>query len=271
MSKSNLGRGLSQLMDENELVISADEKVIQINLTDLKTNPDQPRIYYDEKKLHELKESIMEYGLMQPIIVKPVSKGYMIIAGERRFKASLLANKQTIPAVVRDYNAQMAAELALIENIQREDLTSVEEAATFKQLVEDYQYTHAQLAKKIGKSRSYVTNIIGLLHLPVDVIELVLNRKLSMGHARILSKLNDFKKVRGLAEKIVSEHWSVRDLENHLSNRNQTKTSKAATAIKQKLNLKKANIKVQGNKIILGFQSNDALDEFIEDQINAKR
>lgn len=270
MSKTHLGRGLSQLMDENELEISSDEKVIEINLADLNTNPDQPRIYYDEKKLHELKDSIIEYGLMQPIIVKPMTKGYMIIAGERRFKASLLANKKTIPAVVRDYNAQMAAELALIENIQREDLTSVEEAATFKQLTEDYNYTHAQLAKKIGKSRSYVTNIIGLLHLPEDVIEMVLNRKLSMGHARVLSKLNDFKKVRTLAEKITAEHWSVRDLEQHLSNRNQTKTSKAVTAIKHKLNLKKADIKVQGNKIIVGFKSNDALDQFIEDQLNAK-
>lgn len=271
MSKANLGRGLSQLMDENELEISSDEKVISISLADLNPNPDQPRIYYDEKRLHELKDSIIEYGLMQPIIVKPTTKGYMIIAGERRFKASLLANKQTIPAVVRDYNAQMAAELALIENIQREDLTSVEEAATFKQLTEDYHYTHAQLAQKIGKSRSYVTNIIGLLNLPEDVIESVLNRRLSMGHARVLSKLNDFKKVRELSKKIINEHWSVRDLEQHLSNRSKTKTSKAVTAIKQKLNLKKAAIKVQGNKIILGFNSNDDLDQFIEDQINAKR
>lgn len=270
MSKANLGRGLRQLMDENELEISSDEKIIHIPLADLKTNSKQPRIYYDEKKLHELKESIIEYGLMQPIIVKPTSRGYMIIAGERRFKATLLANKETIPAVVRDYNSQMAAELALIENIQREDLTSIEEAATFKQLTDEYQYTHAQLAKKIGKSRSYVTNIIGLLHLPEDVVKLVLNRKLNMGHARILSKLNDFKKIRTLAEKIINEHWSVRDLEHHLSTRNQAKTSQAVNSLKQKLNLNKAEIKVQGNKIILGFQSNEDLDKFIEDQINAK-
>jgi len=270
MSKSNLGRGLAQLMDENALEISSDEKIIQIDLADIKTNPEQPRIYYDEKKLQELKTSILEYGLMQPIIVKPVAKGYMIIAGERRFKASLLANKKTIPAVVRDYNAQMASELALIENIQREDLTSVEEAATYKQLIENFNYTHAQLAKKIGKSRSYVTNIIGLLHLPEDVIELVLGRKLSMGHARVLSKLNDFKKVRSLAEKIINEHWSVRDLEQHLSHRSQSKTSKLVSSLKKRLKISHADVKVQGKKIILGFESDDALDRFIEDQLNAK-
>jgi len=270
MSKSNLGRGLSQLMDENALNISSDEKVIDVALTQIKPNPSQPRLYYDEKALHTLKESIIQYGLMQPIIVKPLREGFMIIAGERRYKASLLANKSTIPAVVRDYNTQMAAELALIENIQREDLTSIEEAATYKQLIENHGYTHAQLAQKIGKSRPYVTNIIGLLNLPDDVTELVLNRKLSMGHARTLSKLNDYKKIRSLAKKILDNGWSVRDLEAHLSVRNQTETTKATTKIKRTLKLKNAEIKVQGKKMIVNFASDEDLNQFIKDQLDEK-
>lgn len=270
MVKSNLGRGINNLLEENELEILPEEKIVDVPLNQISPNPKQPRIYYNDKKLNELKDSINEYGLMQPIILKPTSKGYTIIAGERRFKAIQLAGLTTIPAVIRDYNSRLSSELALIENIQREDLTSIEEAATYKQLIKDFGYTHAELAKKIGKSRSHVTNIIGLLNLPEDVIEQVLARKLSMGHARILSKLSSAKKVQELTHKILEEKMSVRDLERLLEKGNQTKASKITKVFAKKMNIKKAKLKIQGKKIILTFDSKKELDTFIEGQLDEK-
>jgi ParB family chromosome partitioning protein len=269
MKTTNLGRGLSDLIDENEVAISDKEEVLEVDINSIKTNPSQPRKYFDDKSINELKDSIIQYGLMQPIILRPVASGYNIIAGERRYRAAKLASLKTVPAIIRDYNSRLHTELALIENIQREKLSSIEEAAAFRKLIENYGYTHAELSKKIGKSRSYITNIVGLLNLPIDVAEMVLNRTISMGHARSLSKLSDEGKIRTLANKINKDNISVRELENLISKPSITLNKSAENKIKNKLGFKSINIQVKPKKIVLEFKSNkdlkNALDKLNKD------
>lgn len=269
MKKTNLGRGLSDLIDENDVQLDENEVIQEIDIKLIKTNPSQPRKFFDDKALHELKESIINYGLMQPVILKSVVNGYHIIAGERRFRASQLANLKTVPAIVRDYNSRIHTELALIENIQREKLSAIEEAHAYKKLIETYGYTHVELSKKIGKSRSYITNMIGLLNLPLDVSELVLNRSISMGHARALSKLKDENKIRTFAEKVTSEKISVRELERLVSNQGRNFPKKIEKNIKNKLKIKPTKISVRTRSIVIEFSNqadlNKALSSLNED------
>ena len=171
-----LGKGLEQLFSneridfenfEQKIVEEAKQSdIIEIPLVDIRSNPYQPREYFDETALQELAESIKEHGVVQPIIVKKSIKGYEIIAGERRTRASKMAGKETIPAIVRDFNDQEMMEVALIENIQRENLNPIEEAEAFAKIIEANDLTQEQAAQKFGKSRSYVTNLLGLLNLP---------------------------------------------------------------------------------------------------------
>jgi ParB family transcriptional regulator, chromosome partitioning protein len=264
MKNTKLGRGLSDLLDENDLTLSDKEEVTEVDIKLIKTNPNQPRKYFDEKSLNELKDSIINYGLMQPIILKPVANGYHIIAGERRFRASKLANLRLIPSIIRDYNPRLHTELALIENIQREKLSAIEEAAAFKKLIENYGYTHAELSNKIGKSRSYITNMVGLLNLPVDVAELVMNRSISMGHARSLSKLKDETKIRKLATKITEDKISVRELESLISKPISTFSKETEKNIKTKLRIKPARISIKSRSIIIEFKNQSDLEDALE-------
>ena len=184
-------RGLSDLLKENEIVDIEKEEVIDINLDIIAPNPFQPRRHFDVQSLNELAESIRSNGVLQPVIVKRVSNGYMLVAGERRCKASKIAGFSTVPAIVRDYNNQYLAELALLENIQREDLTIVEEAEAYLNAIKSLNLTHLELATKIGKSRSYVSNALGILSLPSEVLKEINKGNITMGHARSLSKLKD--------------------------------------------------------------------------------
>jgi ParB family transcriptional regulator, chromosome partitioning protein len=261
MKKTNLGRGLSDLIDENDILIDDSEQVQEIDIKLIKTNPSQPRKFFEEKALNELKESIINYGLMQPIILKSVVNGYHIIAGERRFRASQLAGLKTIPAIIRDYNSRIHTELALIENIQREKLSAIEEAAAFKKLIETYGYTHNELSKKIGKSRSYITNMVGLLNLPLDVSEMILNRSMSMGHARVLSKLKDENKIRKLADRVTSEKISVRQLEELVSKSSKSLSKATEKNIKNKLKIQPAKISVKSKSILIEFKTQIELEE----------
>jgi ParB family chromosome partitioning protein len=261
MKKSNLGRGLSELLDENDIQLENSEKVQEIDIKLIKTNPSQPRKFFDEKALNELKNSIVNYGLMQPIILKPVMNGYQIIAGERRFRAAQLANQKTIPSIVRDYNSRVHTELAIIENIQREKLSAIEEAVALRKLIENYGYTHAELSQKIGKSRSYITNMIGLLNLPLDVSEMVLNRSISMGHARALSKVKDEVKVRKLADQIIKDKISVRALESLISKHSNNNHKLAEKTIKSRLKIKPSNINIRSKSILIEFESQRKLEE----------
>ena len=221
--KRALGRGLEQLFNNENLDIESFERtivetankdeIIELDLSELRVNPYQPRKIFDDDALKELSESIKEHGVFQPIIVKKSIKGYEIVAGERRVRASKLAGLTKIPAIIRDFTDEQMMEIALLENLQRENLTAIEEAIAYKSLLENLNLTQEELSKKVGKSRSHITNILGLLRLPNDIQELVNNSKISMGHARILSKLDDENQMREMANKIINENISVRGIE----------------------------------------------------------
>jgi ParB family chromosome partitioning protein len=218
-----LGKGLEELFNMEPLDINKLEKKIVeetpleeiklIPLKELRSNPYQPRKNFDEEALEELANSIKEHGVFQPIIVKKSIKGYDIIAGERRVKASLKAGLDKIPAIIRNFSDREMMEIALIENLQREDLSAIEEAEAYQKMIEVMKITQEELSKRIGKSRSHITNVLGLLRLPKSVQEMVLYNKISMGHARALSKLEDKEQIVKLANKIIDESLTVRQLE----------------------------------------------------------
>ena len=222
--KRALGMGLEQLFNNENLDLEGIEKkiyestpkeeIVEIDISELRPNPYQPRKEFDPEKLTELAVSIKEHGIIQPIIVKKSVKGYEIIAGERRYRASKLAGLDKVPAIVRPFTDEQMAEISLLENIQRENLNPIEEALAYKQLLEKSHMTHENLSTKVGKSRSYITNVIGLLRLPSEVQELVSKGKISMGHARALSKLESDEEIIRLAHKIDEENITVRDVED---------------------------------------------------------
>ena len=219
-----LGRGLEELfnnepidyekMEEKIVTTTPKEEIVKVPLKELRSNPYQPRKNFNEETLNELAASIKEHGVFQPIIVKKSIKGYEIIAGERRVKASLLAGLEEIPAIVRDFTDSEMMEIALLENLQRENLSALEEAIAYKKLLENLNLTQDALAKRLGKSRSHITNMLGLLNLPESVKNMVAENNISMGHARVLSKLEDAEKISDLADKVTKEHLSVRELED---------------------------------------------------------
>ncbi|MDE5830282.1 MAG: ParB/RepB/Spo0J family partition protein, partial [Clostridia bacterium] len=218
-----LGKGLEQLFSnekidfdnfENKIVSEAKEgEIVEIPLTEIRSNPYQPRKDFDEEALKDIAESIKQHGVIQPIIVKKSIKGYELIAGERRTRASKMAGKDTIPAVIKDFDDQQMMEIALIENIQREDLNPIEEAEAFHKIIVTYNLTQEEASTKFGKSRSYITNLLGLINLPEKVKDYVKTKKISMGHARVLSKLSDQQQIIDLANQIIEDGLSVRDIE----------------------------------------------------------
>ena len=277
-----LGRGLEQLFNdeglnfdtiENSIIEEAktNDQIVEIDLSELRANPYQPRKNFDEEALNELASSIKEHGVFQPISVKKSIKGYEIIAGERRFRASKLAGMQTIPAIVKDFSDEEMMQIALLENLQRENLTSIEEAKAYKSIIESMNITQDELAKKVGKSRSHVTNILGLLKLPASVQDMVLYNKLSMGHARVLSKLDDPKIVEDLAQRVITEDLSVRKLESLVydNEEKEVKTKKNTNNeykymenfLKEKLG---TNVKINNNKISIKFSNVQDLNRILE-------
>ena len=219
-----LGRGLEELFN-NEVIDynvveekivneTPKESITMVKLDELRANPYQPRKNFDEVALQELSDSIKEHGVFQPIIVKKSIKGYEIIAGERRVKASRMAGLTEIPAIIKDFNDTQMMEIALLENLQREDLTAIEEANAYSKLQTTLELTQEELAKRLGKSRSHITNMLGLLKLPKAVQDDISLGKITMGHARVLSKLEDLDQIKNLEEKVIKEGISVRELEN---------------------------------------------------------
>lgn len=220
--KKALGKGLEQLFSntvidfdnfEKDIVEESEKDVTEINIDDIRSNPYQPRKTFDIESLNELAKSIKEYGVVQPIIVKKSIKGYELVAGERRTKAAKIAGLKKIPAIIKDFDDQEMMEIALVENIQREDLNPIDEATSISNIIKLRGYTQEEFANKFGKSRTYVTNILGLLKLPDEVKKLVEKRSLSMSHARVLSKIDDDDKVIDLAKKVITDSLSVHDLE----------------------------------------------------------
>ncbi|TVX89812.1 ParB/RepB/Spo0J family partition protein [Paenibacillus agilis] len=210
MSK-RLGRGLDALIPS--LAVQEDDRVIEIALQQLRPNPYQPRKHFDDQAIQELAESIRQHGVIQPIIVRSVLKGYEIIAGERRFRASQLLGLEKVPAVVRAFSDEQTMEIALIENLQRENLNALELAQAYHNLMEQLSLTQEELSVKVGKSRSHIANFLRLLQLPDEVKEHVSRGTLTMGHARALAGIKDAVKMIQLTKSSISNEWSVRQLE----------------------------------------------------------
>ena len=281
-----LGKGLEQLFGSENVDIDAFEQNIvdnannnneikQINLSEIRSNPYQPRTYFNEEALNELAESIKIHGVVEPIIVKKSIKGYELVAGERRTKASRLAGLETIPAVVKDFTDQEMMDIAILENIQREDLSPLELAEGFKKYIETTGMSQEEVAKKFGKSRSYITNALGLLNLPTPVKEKINNKEISASHARVLSKFDDENVINELADKVAKEKISVRELELISSTDESIPKRKPITrqsikinkygvyenALKEKLGLR---VSVLDNKIVIPFNTEEDLNRIFE-------
>ena len=230
MAKRGLGKGLGALISTEtvlEHTTETEKEVKKIKITQIEPNKNQPRTDFDEEKLEALADSIREYGVLQPIVVKLNKNGfYTIIAGERRWRAARMAKVKEIPAVVKDYDEKGEKEVALIENLQRENLNAIEEAAGIRELIEVYGLTQEEVAKKVGKSRSAVANSLRLLNLPEKVKELLKEGFLSMGHARALLSLTDPVQMIAVSEKIIHEDFSVRQTESYIKYLSASKKTK---------------------------------------------
>lgn len=222
-----LGRGIDALFQDIEEVDVKKEEVLDLPLNELRPNPYQPRKTFDEQSLKELANSIERSGVFQPIIVRRSQiKGYEIIAGERRFRASKLAGKTNIPAIIRNFDEEMMMQIAVLENLQREDLNPLEEAEAYDMLMKNLKLTQAQVAERLGKSRPYIANYLRLLSLPKLVKEMVQEERLSMGQARTLLGLKDKSNLLKLANRCVKENLTVRQLEKLVSEMNEVKEKK---------------------------------------------
>ena len=220
-NKKGLGRGINALFADFDEEKEADEKVEELQLDEIRPNPYQPRKNFDEENLKDLSDSIRKNGVFQPIIVRKSSvMGYEIIAGERRFRASKLAGKDSIPAIVRAIDDEQMMEVAVLENLQREDLSPLEEAEAYSTLMKNLKITQSELSERLGKSRPYIANYLRLLDLPREVKALVQDGKLSMGQARTLLALKDKDKLVELAKKTVKENYTVRQLEQIVNDMN---------------------------------------------------
>jgi len=282
-----LGKGLEQLFNseplnldtlsnyEKEIVeTTAKSDIIEIPIKDIRSNPHQPREYFDENALKELAESIKEHGIIEPIIVKKSIKGYDLVAGERRTKAAGIAGLETIPAIIRDFTDRQMMEIALIENIQREDLSAIEEAQAYKNYIDATDCTQEEVAQKFGKSRSYITNLLGLLSLPKYVQKEVTNGTISMSHARVLSKIEDVDLIINLANRIIDEGLSVRELETLSREDNVIKKNKIVRTIQSNPRIKiyesvmrdviGTKVQISKNKISIPYDSDKDLERILE-------
>lgn len=289
MSQTNtrkaLGKGLEQLFEseqmdfktfEQEIVSTTPESDIKlIPIEEIRSNPYQPRIHFDKDALEELAESIRLHGVFEPIIVKKSIKGYELVAGERRTKAAKIAGQEKIPAIVKEFNDQEMMEIALLENIQRENLSPIEEAKAYKNFMTKMNMTQEELGARFGKSRSYITNILGLLNLPKSVQDDVMENKISMSHARVLSKIEDEDKIVELNSLIKSKGISVRELESiaqgsGIQKRNTIVRNAQSDSIKGKIyesqlrDLIGSKVTISKNKITIPYATLADLDRIME-------
>lgn len=267
------GEDVTSVLDEIQSGSKGDEygtKTV-LNVHDIRSNPYQPRKTFDENALNELAQSIKENGVFTPILVRKSVGGYQLIAGERRLKASIIAEKQEIPAIIMDFDDKQMMEISLLENIQREDLNIIEEANGYNMLIQNLGYTQEQLAERLGKSRTYVTNVLRLLKLPQDVLKLVEENKLTMGHVKPLITLPK-EKISEIANKAVKEGLSVRQVELLASEKKDNKIKKEAKAtdpyikdIQQTLTSKfSTKVKVTDNSINISYHNADELNRILE-------
>lgn len=287
MALKGLGKGLGALLGEMDLDdeenLRADTSTTEIELDKIERNEEQPRKVFDENAMSELVNSIRIHGVITPIILVEKGDKYMIIAGERRWRAAKRAGLRTIPAIIRKYTKEQIREISLIENIQREDLNPIEMATAIKQLMDECDYTQAQVAERIGKDRTVVTNTLGLLTLPKNVIDLIISGRLSAGHAKILISLDDPEAQYALALKAADGKLSVRKFEELVKS---YRNPKQKTTVEQSLELKDlvarmqrafaTKVTVLGNdkkgRIYIDYYNRDDLDRIAEilENIEAK-
>lgn len=230
-----LGKGLDAFFsaqDAEELTTETDE-IVEVLITECRPNPYQPRKVFSEEAIDELKQSILEYGIIQPLIVRKSIKGYQIVVGERRFRAAQAADLKTVPAIVKDLTDEKMMELALLENLQREDLTPIEEAFAYESLIQELDLKQEELAKKLGKSRSHIANMMRLLSLPDDVLVWMNTGELSMGHGRALLGLKDKSTITSVAGKIREDGLNVRQVERLIQELNEKKKPKTKETSKR--------------------------------------
>jgi len=284
--KKALGKGLEQLFATNEpldfeqvekniIKDTKQEDIVLLDLKDLRANPYQPRKHFEEEAMQELAESVKLHGVIQPIIVKQSIKGYEIVAGERRVKAAEMANLTNIPAIVRPFTDEQMMEIALLENLQRENLNPVEEAEAYQNLITTLNLTQDKLATRMNKSRSHITNMLGILKLPKNVQNEITKGKITLGHAKVLSKLDNIEQISELTERIIKEDLSVRALEKIASSEEYKRkivikkrpvTKNLEYNYAEELLMSKLDTKVtiKPNKIEISFSSSQDLKRILE-------
>lgn len=274
--KPALGRGLDAILIDNEEQ-KEENGVRMIRLSEVEPNPDQPRKIFDTEPLEALAESISQHGVIQPVVVRPKDGMYMIVTGERRWRAARMAGLSEIPVIIIEADDKKAAELALVENIQRKDLNPVEEARGYAALIDEFSYTQEEIAKKIGRSRSAVTNSLRLLDLPPKALDYLASGELSEGHAKVLLSLKDSEKTENAAETVVSKGLSVRDTEKLVKFLSSVKEEEEIKVVHDVDHTKALERKVQSiightvkivkngkkSSINIGFSDNDDLENIL--------
>ena len=272
-----LGRGLDAIFaTENVELVTDNDKIVEISLDEIKKNPYQPRTYFNEEKLNELKESIEKNGLLQPIIVKKAVKGYYIIAGERRYRAFELLGRKEIPAIIKEMTDEEMMVFAVLENLQREDLSALEESESYRNLMDKMSLTQEELAKKLGKSRPYIANSLRLLKLPTEIKNKLEQGVISTAHARTLLSLKTKKAMEEVCVLVVKRKMSVRELEEYVAKllkpREVRKTKAKDIFIEEQENILKKRLGTsvtikQGRnkkgKIEIEFKDNDEFERII--------
>jgi ParB family chromosome partitioning protein len=265
-----LGKGLKDLLntelpDQVEAIQKdSSRRKFDIDLKLINPNPYQPRKKFDQAKLLELSQSIKEYGILTPILVRKFGDRYQIVAGERRFRAAQLSKLKTVPAIIEAFNDNQMMEIALIENIQREDLNVIEEARAFAGIQTSFKVTQDQLSKRLGKSRSYIANLLRLLSLPTNVQDMIAEDKLSMGHARTLIGLNN-QDIEKLAKEIVGKKLNVRQTET-LVNLHKKGKDKAYLNLEKKLSSKYGRkVNISGKTIKISFKDEKDLNKLVDE------
>lgn len=281
-SSPRLGKGLASIFGEDVSEVLEDiqqgkkeiheDSKFEVPVDEVKPNPYQPRKDFNDDKIHELADSIKMHGVFTPILVKKAVKGYELIAGERRLRASKMAGLTTIPAILMEFNDQQMMEIALLENIQREDLNAIEEAQGYEKLIKKLGYTQEELSKRIGKSREHVTNMLRLLKLPKSVQEYVINKQLSMGHVRALLGLKDTSMIDDVAKKAIQLHLSVRAVETLVKNMNEPKPEPEKKPrdinldhVQERLQSRfQTKVKIDEKQITIKYSGNDDLNRLLE-------
>ncbi len=280
--RKGLGKGLDALISSTNALEEAKNSILEVKINDVEPNSEQPRKVFDQERLEALAESIKEHGVVQPIIVRSNGARYIIIAGERRWRASKLAGLKTIPVIVKDISSREVMEIALIENLQREDLNPIEEAEAYQKLIEEYGLTQEEVSKVVGKSRAAIANSVRLLNLSGEIKEMLSDGRITSGHARTLITVGDPKRQNELAKQIVDNNLNVREIEKLAAKEEKNRGVKQKPALKAQAEISDLEEKLrtlygtkidlirgkQKGKIIIEYYSNDEFDRIIEILIN---